>query len=305
MNQLTATPPRAEVPSDIAPRRFLGRWSAGAILLVIGGMASYSIAINPNIDYPVIGEFLFSTRILAGLRTTLELAVVSMLIAVALGILVALLRLSHNPVAKAFGWIYVWLFRGAPLLVQILFWGNIALFYQHITIGIPFTDFVLASWETNAVITTFVASVLALSLQETAYMSEVIRSGIISVQTGQTEAALALGLSRRQTMRKVVLPQALRVIVPPTGNQAINLLKETSLVAVIAGGDLLTKAQNIMAVNLKTIELLIVATLWYLLVVSLTSIGQAILERRLGRGFGRSSRQRPTPTEAPPGGDHS
>src|SRR5699024_6200285 len=223
-----------------------------------------------------------NARILDGLAITLELAVISMPIGILIGLILALCRLSSNPVTGVISWVYIWVFRGTPLLVQVLFWGNFALFYKHITLGIPFTDIVLASWSSNVIITTFVASVLALSLHEAAYMAEIIRSGIQSVSVGQHDAALALGMTPRQVMRKVVLPQALRVIVPPTGNQFINLLKMTSLVAVIAGGDLLSKVLNISAVNLKTIELLIVASLWYLLVVSITSIGQAMLERHLG-----------------------
>jgi len=272
------------VPDTVVPERFVGRWLSGGVAVLLAFLLCYSLATNPNIDYAAIREFLFNARILDGLAITLELAVISMPIGILIGLILALCRLSSNPVTGVISWVYIWVFRGTPLLVQVLFWGNFALFYKHITLGIPFTDIVLASWSSNAIITTFVASVLALSLHEAAYMAEIIRSGIQSVSVGQHDAALALGMTPRQVMRKVVLPQALRVIVPPTGNQFINLLKMTSLVAVIAGGDLLSKVLNISAVNLKTIELLIVASLWYLLVVSITSIGQAMLERRLGRG---------------------
>ena len=280
-NEYSSTLP---VPDTVVPERFVGRWLSGGVAVLLAFLLCYSLATNPNIDYAAIREFLFNARILDGLAITLELAVISMPIGILIGLILALCRLSSNPVTGVISWVYIWVFRGTPLLVQVLFWGNFALFYKHITLGIPFTDIVLASWSSNAIITTFVASVLALSLHEAAYMAEIIRSGIQSVSVGQHDAALALGMTPRQVMRKVVLPQALRVIVPPTGNQFINLLKMTSLVAVIAGGDLLSKVLNISAVNLKTIELLIVASLWYLLVVSITSIGQAMLERRLGRG---------------------
>lgn len=278
------------VPDTVAPKRFMGRWIAGGFALLLAFLLCYSLATNPNIDYAAVKQFLFNSRILDGLVVTLELAVISMPIGILIGLILALCRLSNNPVTGVISWFYIWVFRGTPLLVQVLFWGNFALFYNHITLGIPFTDIAIASWSTNAIITTFIASVLALSLHESAYMAEIIRSGIQSVSVGQHDAALALGMTPRQVMRKVVLPQALRVIVPPTGNQFINLLKMTSLVAVIAGGDLLSKALNISAVNLKTVELLIVASLWYLLVVSVTSAGQAILERRLGRGVKSTSR---------------
>jgi polar amino acid transport system permease protein len=167
---------------------------------------------------------------------------------------------------------YSWLFRGTPLLVQILLWGNLALLFQHIG---PF--------NTNAVLTPFIASVVALGLNEAAYMSEVVRAGIISVDQGQHSAATALGMPRMLAMRRIILPQALRMIIPPTGNQFISLLKATSLVSVIAGGDLLTQAENISSANLHTIELMFVATFWYLVLTTITSVGQFFLERRLGR----------------------
>ncbi len=275
---------RERVPAVVAPRRHMGRWVAAVVLLAIFAMICVSTYQNDNLDHSTIKHFLFSHAILDGLRTTIILAVLSQAIGTVLGLLIAILRLSRNPVSTAVGWLYVWLFRGTPLLVQVLIWGNFALFYPRLTVGVPFTDFSIASYDTNHVLTAFVSSVLALSLNEAAYMAEIIRAGILSVDSGQTEAARALGLSRAQTLRKVVLPQAMRVIVPPSGSQFINMLKMTSLVSVIAGGDLLTQAQNISAANLRTIELLVVATAWYLLVTSVSSIGQAILERRLARG---------------------
>lgn len=293
MSATTTASPQAhsEVPDAVAPQRHPGRWGSGVLLLGAAGLVIRSVLTNPNIDWTTVGEFLFSSRILEGLGTTLELTVVSMIIGTVVGLVVALLRLSRNPIAEATGSLYVWLFRGTPLLVQVLLWGNFALFYDRIGIGVPFTNLAV-SYDTNAVITTFVASVLALALHVASYMAEIIRAGVLSVDEGQTRAALALGLSRGQLLRRVVLPQALRVIVPPSGSAFIQLLKMTSLVAVIAGGDLLTQTQNIAAVNLRTIELLIVATLWYLLVTSFLSIGQAMLERYVGRGFGEVAPKR-------------
>jgi len=271
-------------PDEIAPQRHLGRWATAAVLLALSALVCYTLFANPNLNHGVIDHFFFSQAILHGLVVTLELAVISQVAGTILGLLVALLRMSHNPVSRTVGSLYIWLLRGTPLLVQILIWGNFALFYKHITVGIPGTSLVIASYNTNAVLTTFVASILALSLNEAAYMAEIIRSGLLSVDPGQREAARAIGLSPFQTLSKVVLPQALRVIIPPSGNQFINMLKMTSLVSVIAGGDLLTQAENISAANLRTVELLVVASAWYLLVTTVASIGQALLERRFNRG---------------------
>lgn len=271
-------------PDEVAPQRHLGRWATATVLLALSALVCYTLFSNPNLNHRVIDHFFFSQAILHGLVVTLELAVISQVVGTVLGLLVALLRMSHNPVSRTVGSLYIWLLRGTPLLVQILIWGNFALFYKHITVGIPGTSLVLANYNTNHVLTTFVASLLALSLNEAAYMAEIIRSGLLSVDPGQREAARAIGLSPLQTLRKVVLPQALRVIIPPSGNQFINMLKMTSLVSVIAGGDLLTQAENISAANLRTVELLIVASAWYLLVTTVASIGQALLERRFNRG---------------------
>jgi polar amino acid transport system permease protein len=276
----------ALVPDEVAPQRHIGRWAFGVVVLAVAVGVAYSLYTNPSIDHRTIASFFLSPAILAGLRTTMELAVISQAAGTLLGLLIALSRLSANPVMRAIGSVYVWFFRGTPLLVQVLVLGNFALFYRHVTIGIPWTGWNLASYDTNLILTAFVASLLALSLNEAAYMAEIIRSGLLSVHPGQHEAARALGLSRTQTLRKVVLPQALRVIVPPSGSQFINMLKMTSLVSVIAGGDLLTQAQNISAANLRTIELLLVATGWYLAVTTVASLGQAILEVRLNRGHG-------------------
>ncbi|WP_051581689.1 amino acid ABC transporter permease [Pseudonocardia acaciae] len=279
----TGAPP-AELPSEIAPEPHVGRWLFGAAVLGATAWTAVSLWHSPALDRATIGRYLTADAILEGLGNTLVLAVTAMVIGSALSVVVALCRLSDNPVSRAIGWAYVWVFRGVPLLVQILIWGNLALFIPRIGLGNPVTGDVLVSWETNSVITGFVASLLALALNEAGYMAEIVRAGVLSVPHGQTEAARALGMSRAQAFRKVVLPQALRMIVPPSGTQFVNMLKMTSLVSVIAGGDLLTQAQNISASNLRTIELLVVASAWYLLITSVSSAGQALLERRLARG---------------------
>ena len=221
---------------------------------------------------------------MSGLKNTIVLALISMAIGVVGGFVFALMRLSENPVLRAIGFAYVAIVRSIPLLLLILFVGNISLFWSGIDILNPITKEVWFSWDTNDLITPFVASVIALSVNEAAYMAEIIRSGLSSVDEGQREAADALGLGPFRTMTRVILPQALRVIIPPTGSQFITMIKMTSLVSVIAGGDLLTEAQNIAAINLRTLELLFVAFLWYFAVTGIATIGQTILERRLARG---------------------
>lgn len=245
---------------------------ASAAVAVILLALALSIAQNPNIDRGVIVRYQFAPAILAGLRTTIVLAVIAGAIGALLGLVLALMRLSSDNVLRGASGAYTWAFRGTPLLVQILLWGNLALLFKRIG---PF--------DTNAVVTPFVASILALGLNEAAYMSEIIRAGILSVDRGQVDAARALGMSGALTMRRVVLPQAFVVIVPPTVNQFTNLLKATSLVSVIAGGDLLTAAENISSANLHTVELLLVATFWFLAITSLSSIAQVAVERRMAR----------------------
>lgn len=278
----------AGLPEIVAPQRHIGRWMSAVTVGALLVWVMYSVYTNPSIDHAAIADFMFSDAILKGLQTTLVLAVLAGALSVVLGAVIALFRLSGNPVLTFISQGYVWIFRGTPLLVQILILGNFSLFYANLSLTIPFTNITLFSVDTNTVLTMFVASVLALGLHDGAYMSEIIRSGIQSVDRGQVEASRALGLSRWLMQTRIILPQALRVIIPPAGNNFINLLKMTSLVAVIAGGDLLTQAQNLSAANLKTIELLIVASVWYLIVVSVFSIGQMFIERRLGRGRTRT-----------------
>lgn len=261
--------------------RHLWTWIATAVVLAVATAIGISIVQNPNIDHAAIARYQFAPAILAGLRTTVELALISGALGLGLGLGLALMRLSQSPVLRWASGTYTWAFRGTPLLVQILIWGNLALLFKRVGIFVPFTDIALVSAATNSVVTPFIASVLALGLNEGAYMSEIIRAGISSVGTGQVDAARALGMTSGLTMRKVVLPQAFIVIVPPSVNQFTNLLKATSLVSVIAGGDLLTAAENIASANLHTIELLLVATFWFLAITSLSSVAQYAVEHRL------------------------
>jgi polar amino acid transport system permease protein len=288
--------PRTGRPDEIkaVPVRRPGRWIAAAIILVIAASIIRSIVTNtgPNkgFQWGTVGHYLFDSRILHGVTVTLELTALSMAIGIVLGIVAAVMRLSPNPLISGSSWVYIWFFRGTPLLVQLLFWNNIAALFPTIDLGVPFgPSFIHAN--ANTLITPYAAALLGFGLNEGAYMAEIVRAGIISVAHGQTEAAQSLGMSRLQIMRLIVLPQAMRVIIPPTGNEAISMLKNTSLVIVIGSVfDLLFEAQQIYAANYKTIPLLIVASIWYLVMTSIAYVFQYFIERRFGRGFTRPER---------------
>jgi polar amino acid transport system permease protein len=256
----------------VVPLRRPWLWLASAGVGVLLAALAVSVFRNPNIQHGVIVQYQFAPAILRGLRVTVELALLAALIGVVLGVLLAVMRVSRSRILRLGSGFYTWLLRGTPLLVQILIWGNLALLFEFIG---PF--------RTTELLTPFAASVIALGLNEGAYMAEIVRAGILAVDRGQHDAALALGMSRLLAMRRIILPQALRVIIPPAGNQFISLLKATSLVSVIAGGDLLTAAENISSANLRTIELMLVATFWYLALTTVTGAAQYVLERRLAR----------------------
>jgi polar amino acid transport system permease protein len=277
-----------EPPDEIqaVPVRHPMQWVAAAIVAVILVALAKSVVTNDNFHWNVVGDYLFDHRILDGLRITLELTVLAMAIGIVLGIVLALMRLSSNWLLSSSSWVYIWFFRGTPVLVQIIFFFNIAALYPTIDLGVPFGPSFIHI-NANDVITPFLAALLALGFNEGAYMSEIVRAGIISVEEGQTEAAKALGMTRMQTMRRIVLPQAMRVIIPPTGNESISMLKYTSLASIIAVTELLYSAQLIYSVNYQTIPLLIVVSIWYLAATTVLSIGQYYLERHYGRGTSR------------------
>ena len=268
------------------PVRHPGRWVATAILLFLVVALVNSMAQNQRFEWGIVGDWLFSRRILDGAVVTLELTVTSMAIGIALGVLLAVMRLSPNPLLSGASWFYIWIFRGTPVLVQILFWYNIAALYPRFSLGIPLGPS-FAHFSATSIITPFVAGMLALGLNEGAYMAEIVRAGIISVPEGQSQAAQSLGMSRLLTMRRIVLPQAMRVIIPPTGNETISMLKTTSLVSVIAVSELTYSAQLIYSVNYRTIQLLIVISIWYLAMTTVLTIGQYYVERHFGRGSTR------------------
>ncbi len=278
-------------PEEIqaVPVRRPGRWIAAAIVLLIAASIVRSVVTNKGFQWSVVGDFLFDPRILRGMWTTIYLTFLSMVIGIVLGVVAAVMRLSPNPIVSGASWLYIWFFRGTPLLVQVLFWYNIAALYPEISLGIPFGP-ALIHEQANSLVTPLVAGLLALGLNEGAYMSEIVRAGIISVDEGQTQAAQSLGMSRLQTMRLIVLPQAMRVIVPPTGNETISMLKNTSILYVAAFTELTYSVTQIYNVNYKVIPLLIVASIWYLVMTSVLYVGQYFIERRYGRGFSRTQR---------------
>jgi polar amino acid transport system permease protein len=265
------------------PVRHYGRWVAGVIILLVAAIVAHSVVTNVQFQWNVVGNYLFNPRVLRGLENTLILTVLSMVIGVAGGVLLAVMRLSPNPLASGAAALYIWLFRGTPLITQLIIWNFLGLFYPRLGIGIPFGP-TLVSTDTNGLITPFVAALLGLGLNEAAYMAEIVRGGILSVDEGQLEASSALGMSRGQTLRRIILPQAMRVIIPPTGNETIAMLKTTSLVIVIGYFELMTSVQQIYAQNFRIAPLLIVAALWYLLLTSILTVVQTWIEKRFSRG---------------------
>ncbi|MFF9624718.1 amino acid ABC transporter permease [Streptomyces griseosporeus] len=278
---------------DVVPVRHYGRWIAAvASVLALAGLIG-SLAKNANLHWDIVSDYLFAGLVFDGLTTTLWLTAAAMALGLGLGTLIAVMRLSTSPVLYGIGTAFVWVFRGTPLLVQIIFWGYAAALYQYVKIGIPFTDVTFFQAETNSLLTPAIAALLALGLNEAAYASEIVRAGIQSVDPGQAEAAHSLGMRPALTMRRIVLPQAMRVIIPPMGNETINMLKMTALVSVISAHDLMSNIQDVYAQNYQVIPMLVVASLWYLALVTLLSIPQAYLERRYGRGSARAGHTSP------------
>ncbi|MCQ4208090.1 MULTISPECIES: amino acid ABC transporter permease [Streptomyces] len=270
-----APPAAADVPR-IVPQRRTGQWIAAAVVLALLGLAVNSVLRNDAFQWDVVAEYFTTSSVLRGLGLTLWLTALVMALGFALGTLLAVMRLSANPVLQAVSWGYVWLFRSMPILVQLLFWFNIGALYPQI-LGVKTVD--LFGPVTVAII--------GLTLHEAAYAAEVVRGGILSVDRGQIEAAQALGLGRHRRWRKIVLPQAMRAIVPPAGNMLIGTLKGTSIVSVIAVQDLLYSVQLVYHRTYQVIPLLLVATIWYVVVTSLLSVGQHYVERHYARGTGR------------------
>jgi polar amino acid transport system permease protein len=280
---------------QVVALRHPGRWVAAAVVCLLAVMAVHSLFFSnvkrdgiteERFEWNVINHYFFSTGILEGLGVTLALTAVAMAGGILLGVLLSIMRLSPNPIVNGSSWVYIWFFRGTPVLVQLLFWYNASYIFPSFTLGAPFGPAVV-HFDLNSWLTPFVAACVGLSLNEGAYMAEIMRAGIISVDEGQTEAALSLGMSRLLALRLIVLPQAMRVVIPPTGNETISMLKTSSLASVVLAPELLFRAQQIYAANYKVIPLLMVASLQYLWVTSALMIGQYYLERHYARGSAR------------------
>ncbi|MFD1713123.1 amino acid ABC transporter permease [Amnibacterium flavum] len=257
---------------------------AGIVLvLILALLLVITVATNERFQWDVVVGYLFNPRILAGLGMTIFLTFIAMVIGLALGVVIAVMRTSASRTLRWSSSFYVWFFRGTPVLVQLVFWYNLGYLFPELTFGIPFLE-PFVTVDTNSVITPLLAAILGLGLNEGAYLAEIIRAGILSVSTGQREAATSIGMTRYQAFRRIILPQAMRVIIPPTGNETIGMLKSTSLVSVIALSDLMYSAQSIYSRTFEVIPLLLTASIWYLVLTSLLSIGQAQIETHFGRG---------------------
>lgn len=267
-----------EAPLEVVGVRHWGRIASALLTVLLLAALVYIVAKDSVLHWGTVPRYIGDAQILHGVVVTIELTLLAMAIGIGLGTILAVMRMSENPVTRTVSAVYVWFIRGTPILVQIIFWFNIALFLPRLSIG-PF------SASTNTIISPFTAAVLGLGLNEAAFMAEIVRAGILAVDRGQREAALALGYTPQKTMSRIVLPQSMRVILPPTGNETIGMLKSTSLVSVIGAQDLLTRAQNISSYSYQIVEMLLVATVWYLVMTTVLSIGQALLERRLGRSI--------------------
>ncbi|MCX4781009.1 amino acid ABC transporter permease [Streptomyces sp. NBC_01264] len=262
------------------PVRHFGRWVSAVV--VIGLVVMLAVAFSQgNVRWATVPEKLFDPTIIRGMLNTIWISVASMALGLVLGVLFAVMRLSKNPVTSTIAWFYIWFFRGTPVYVQLLIWFNLALIFPVLNLGF-YKD------EMTQVMTPFLAALLGLGLNEGAYMAEIVRAGIQSVDEGQSEASHALGMTRTQTMRRIVLPQAMRVIVPPSGNEFINMLKTSSLVVAVQYPELLRAAQDIASTSFAVMEMFFVASIWYLVLTSVFSVGQYYLERRYARGSLRS-----------------
>lgn len=281
-----ADAPLRNVELARAPQSY-GRWISWILAILIAANVIWVVAINKNFEWHVVASWFTEATIMTGLSVTLGLTVISMILGTLLGLLLAIARLSKNGLLRTAAGLYIWFFRGTPLLVQLIFWYNMSTLFPRITLGLPFFGPELVSWNTNDLITPLTAAIAGLALNEAAYMAEIIRGGLISVDAGQVETTQAFGMSRRRALRRIIIPQAMRAIVPPTGNQLISMIKATSLVSVIAMGDLLYSVQAVYNRTFEIIPMLMVAVIWYLFITSLLNVGQSAIERYYARGTTR------------------
>ncbi|MEU6266147.1 amino acid ABC transporter permease [Saccharopolyspora shandongensis] len=279
MSPLHQVEPAAMAGADweTVPRKHVGRWVAAVVVVLVVAWFAQSFA-NAQIEWSVVREYLAAPVLLKGLVLTLVLTVVAMVLGIVLGVVVAVMRLSKNPITSGVAWVYVWIFRGTPVYLQLLMWFNLALIFPVVSIPGIYTG------RTVELVTPFVAAALGLGINQGAYTSEVVRAGILSVDEGQLEAARAIGMTRLKALRRIVLPQAMRVIIPPVGNETISMLKTTSLASAVGVTEIVLEAQHIYFVNNRIMELLIVCAIWYLAAVSVLSALQFYLERHYARG---------------------
>lgn len=273
-----------------------GKATLWLFVLLLSANFLWVIANNENFGWATIREYFFHPEVISGLWVSLGLTVIAMVLGTIIGLILAVMRLSDDRLANGLAGIYIWFFRGTPLLVQLIFWYNMSTLFP--TLGINVFGVTIGGWDTNSVITPLTAAILGLALNEAAYMAEIIRGGLLSVDKGQAETASAFGMTRGRALRRIVIPQAMRSIVPPTGNQLISMVKATSLVSVIAMSDLLYAVQSIYNRTFDIVPMLLVAVFWYLIITSVLNVGQGYIERYYGRS---DRRNRATPAPQPTG----
>ncbi|NEA63676.1 amino acid ABC transporter permease [Streptomyces sp. SID12488] len=275
------TPPAGPEAIKAIPVRHYGRYVSAVVAIGLFVSIVYAFA-QGNINWGAVPDYFFDDRIVTGVWKTLLLTVLSMVIGIVGGVLLAVMRLSKNPVTSTIAWFYIWFFRGTPVLVQLVVWFNLGLVFTYINLGPIYKDY----W--SSFMTPLLTALLGLGLNEAAYMAEICRAGLLSVDEGQTEASHALGMSHAKTLRRIVIPQAMRVIVPPTGNEVINMLKTTSLVSVVQFAELFRYAQDIGQTSGAPVEMYFLAAAWYLILTSVLSVGQYYIERYYSRGSSRT-----------------
>jgi polar amino acid transport system permease protein len=282
-----SSPPADTAAIDAVPLRHPWRWVAAIVIVVLLLLFLYGAATNEAYGWATFGKYILDERIVHGVWITIQLTVFSMVLAIVIAVLLAVMRLSPNPVFRSVSWVYLWVFRGTPIFVQLVFWGLVPTIYRNLQLGIPFGPTFL-HMNIQSLSNYFLLAIIGLGLNEAAYLAEIIRAGISSVPEGQSEASTALGMSWLLTMRRTVLPQAMRVIIPPTGNEFISQLKTTSLaVAVPFTLDLFGRQRDIAGVTFQPVPMLMVAAAWYLLITSILMVGQFYLERYFSRGASR------------------
>ena len=277
-----------DIPDRIhaLPVKRTGPVVAAVIVALLAAMLVQGLVTNPRFEWNIVWKYLFNENVLEGIGYTLLLTVISMVVAIILSVILAIMRKSINPVLRGVSWFFIWFFRGTPVYTQLVFWGLFSVLVPKLSLGIPFTSVTFWSIDSSTIIPAFNAAWIGLALNEAAYLSEIVRAGLEAVDPGQTEAAKALGMKRSLIMRRIILPQAMRIIIPPTGNETIGMLKTTSLVLAVPFTLELQFATNAIANRIyKPIPLLLVACIWYLLITSILMVIQSRLEKHFGKGF--------------------